>query len=94
MSSKYLEIAKKVKRIVEKYDKDAQVYLFGSVVEGKATPFSDIDIMIISQKREYEYKIKTEAYRKIDAPIEIHYITPDEYRSWYCRFVKKRVLIK
>ena len=91
MLNDYLEIARRVKRIVEKYDKDAEVYLFGSAVEGRVTVLSDIDIMVVSMKKECEYKVKTEAYKRIEAPIEIHYITPQEYQNWYRRFIGREL---
>jgi len=88
-----MQVSHKVKQIASKHDKDAQVYLFGSAAEGKTTGLSDIDIMIISKDRSMEYKIKVEVYKEVDAPVEIHYITEEEYERWYKRFVGKMIHI-
>lgn len=89
----YMAIAKKVKEITTKFDPDAEVYVFGSVVEGRITGASDIDILIISERKELEYKIKVEVAKNIDAPIQIHFATRDQYDRWYKRFINKKIKV-
>ncbi|MFW6194351.1 MAG: nucleotidyltransferase domain-containing protein [Halobacteriota archaeon] len=45
----YAEYAKLIKELAEDLLGNAEVYVFGSVVEGKSTPASDIDILIVSE---------------------------------------------
>ncbi|RLE53448.1 MAG: nucleotidyltransferase domain-containing protein, partial [Candidatus Methanomethylicota archaeon] len=40
-----MAVAEKVKNIIVKFDPNAEVYVFGSTVEGKITGASDIDIL-------------------------------------------------
>lgn len=46
----YREVAKKVGSIVERFDPEARVYVFGSVVRGNYTAASDIDILVVTTK--------------------------------------------
>ncbi|MCS7144743.1 MAG: nucleotidyltransferase domain-containing protein [Archaeoglobaceae archaeon] len=91
---KYMEYAKKIKEIAIELLGNADVFLFGSVVEGKATMASDIDVLIVSKntpKRILDRsKIVAEILKRIDvfAPFEIHLIREEEL-EWYKRFVKK-----
>ena len=54
--------AREIKNYILKILPDSQVFLFGSVVEGKATPASDIDVLITSsqmpKRQEDRAKIK------------------------------------
>jgi len=83
----YMEVARQVKEVVLSIDPKAEVYVFGSTVKGMYTAASDIDILVVSERKDLEYKIKVESYRRIDAPIEIHFTTPREYEQWYKRFI-------
>lgn len=86
----YMEIAMKVKEIVVKDFVNARIYVFGSVVEGRYTAVSDIDILVIVDVDvEEKQEIKVKVYREIDAPIELHVITFEEYEKWYKRFIGK-----
>ncbi|HDO21214.1 MAG: nucleotidyltransferase domain-containing protein [archaeon GB-1845-036] len=89
----YMAVAEKVKNIIVKFDPNAEVYVFGSTVEGKITGASDIDILVISEKENIKYKIKVEVAKKIDAPIQIHFTTRKHYERWYKRFINKKVKI-
>jgi len=46
----YMYVAHKVKEIIRKTDPDAKIYVFGSVVKGKYTASSDIDILVDFEK--------------------------------------------
>ena len=88
----YRRIARKVKEIVKKFDSRARVFVFGSVVRGKFTATSDIDILVITEKIDMKYEIMTEVYKSIDAPIELHIITQKQLNNWYLRFIDPQEL--
>lgn len=70
-----MEVAKCVENIVLKHDRQAKIYMFGSVVEGRYTAASDIDILIVTNLcRENAYRLKAEIYEIIDAPVELHIV--------------------
>jgi len=88
----YREIARRVKKIVTEKCGDARVLVFGSVVEGKATALSDIDILVICNlDRDERVRLKSEIYRRLgyDLPIELHITSEEEFQSWYKRFIGK-----
>lgn len=107
----YIEEARKLKRLygdfnelirricsfIKKYIDDAEIYLFGSMTQGKYTMASDIDLLIIT-RRKYELdvdRIKALIKREfIEIPLEIHIVTPREFRDWYMRFIKEDKLLK
>ena len=90
----YMHYAKLIKRVAEEELGKAEVYVFGSVVEKKHTPASDIDVLVVSEnapKSQWERsKIRAKILKSIDvfAPFEIHVVTPREF-EWYRRFCKK-----
>ncbi len=90
------ELAKSVKKAAERVLGRVRVYLFGSVVEGEATPSSDVDVMVVSEAVPSSVGERSKVIAKIleevglDAPVEVHLLRPEEER-WYLRFVKKRV---
>ena len=90
----YMDVARRVKEYVMGIDEEARVYVFGSVVEGRYTASSDIDILIVSDKipPENRAEVKAEIKRLIglDAPIQLHIASRREYESWYSRFIGKR----
>lgn len=89
----YVSIARKVKDIALRYAPDAKVYVFGSVVEGRYTAASDIDILIVTSLEEEEvHKMKARIYEEIDAPIQLHVVHPSKVQ-WYARFMNKFVEI-
>jgi len=89
----YRKIARKVKDIVRRRCPEVEVYVFGSVVEGKATAASDIDILVICEglSEEEKVKLKTEIWRELafSVPIELHITSRKMFESWYKRFIKK-----
>lgn len=90
----YKEVARKVKEVVRRIDPEAEVYVFGSVVKGRYTAASDIDVLIVTKKVGYRYRMMVEVYRKVKAPVELHVTTPEKLSSWYRRFIKPEELIK
>ncbi len=87
------EFLEEIKEIVRKDLKDAEIYLYGSVVEGEySVGLSDIDVAIVSdafkdrgKKLEFFGKITKEFF---DSPFEFHVLTEKEWESRK-RFVKK-----
>lgn len=95
----YIDYGRKIKEIVRKKLEDAEVYIFGSVVEGRSSPASDIDVLIVSKKmpsKQSERAMLTALILKeIDlyAPFEFHLVNLKEF-NWYKRFIRKLVRIE
>ena len=89
----YMEVARKVKEIVKSTWPDANVYVFGSVVEGRYTAASDIDILILVDRydKDEAYRVKALIYEAIDAPVEVHLATDREFETWYSRFIDRLI---
>jgi hypothetical protein len=87
----YREVARKVKSIANAVWSRSKVYVFGSVIKGKQTAMSDIDILIVVDgvTQEEAYAVKAKIYGSIDAPIELHVASSEEYKHWYMRFIDK-----
>ena len=87
----YRDVSKKVKSMVRESWKDARVYVFGSVIEGKYTAGSDIDIIVVVDcvTRDEAIRMKASVIKSIEAPIELHIATKEEYENWYCRFIDR-----
>lgn len=90
----YKKVLKKVKEIVHSIDPVAEIYVFGSVVRGEFTGASDIDVLIITKNIEKKYEIMVNVYKNVEAPIELHIVTPDMYRRWYKRFIDEKELVR
>lgn len=66
----------KLATVVAKLDPDAEVYLFGSVAENRHLLSSDIDILVVTEKKPGE--VLAELWREgIRDPFEIHVVTDD-----------------
>ncbi len=90
----YRKVALRVKEIVLGIDPEAEVYVFGSVVRGKFTAASDIDILVVTRRINQKYSMMVEVYRQVDAPIELHIATPEQVKKWFKRFIPAGELIK
>ncbi len=92
------EILENIKGVVEEELGIYEMYLFGSYVDGDYTLASDIDILIVSPKAPRRISDRARIVTRIlsvigdDAPIEIHIITPGEFK-WYKRFIRKLVRV-
>ncbi len=92
----YMALARRVKEAAGRELGEVRVYVFGSVVEGAATPSSDVDVMVVSaavprrwgERSALAARIASEV--GLDAPLELHLLTPEE-EGWYLRFVGRRV---
>ncbi len=73
---------------------EVRVYLFGSIAEGRDTPSSDIDVMVVSSRIPETAGERARVVARmledigLEAPLEIHTLRPGE-EIWYLRFVKK-----
>ncbi|MCD6348001.1 MAG: nucleotidyltransferase domain-containing protein [Candidatus Korarchaeota archaeon] len=83
----YRKVAKSVKEIVKRFDPEAEVYVFGSVVRGEYTGASDIDIMVVTERLDIKYDIMVEVYREVEAPVELHVVSRRQLERWYKRFI-------
>ncbi len=87
---RYREVAERSKEAARRVAKDARVYVFGSVLTGRYTAASDIDILIVADiGRDATDRLKAEIYRSVDAPVEVHVATPEQFERWYRRFVDR-----
>jgi len=79
---------------------ECEVYVFGSVVEGKMTGGSDVDILIISDnvpkcmRKIWELKAKIEEISQLPLyhPYEIHLVNKEE-AEWYMRHIKRKLKV-
>ncbi|MEM3151540.1 MAG: nucleotidyltransferase domain-containing protein [Candidatus Bathyarchaeia archaeon] len=90
----YLNVAKRVKAIVQDIDLSAQVHLFGSTVKNKATAISDIDILVVTEMLERKYDIMVKVYKALKEPLELHVINKAMFDGWYRRFISKEELVE
>ena len=88
MASK-TNIIRKLKALFSELKKDRVIeikaaYLFGSVVKGKNTKYSDIDLAIISDSFtgcRYDDRVKLNPYiLKINTNLEVHPFTTKEFK--------------
>lgn len=90
----YKFYCQKIKKEAENILGFVEVLVFGSIVKGKFTPKSDIDILIISENlpesQEERSKIRTKIKSNVGpfSPFQIHLATPKEYQGWYQNFIK------
>ncbi|MEO0270204.1 MAG: nucleotidyltransferase domain-containing protein [candidate division WOR-3 bacterium] len=83
----YLEYCKKIKKISEER--------FCSVVKGKWTPASDIDVLIISENLSENWEdnrlIRSKIKSRISlfTPFQLHLITESQYEDWFKRFIRE-----
>jgi len=92
--------SKKIAEASKKILGECKVFVFGSVVEGKATGGSDVDILIIcrnlpesrKERAEIIVKIEEEAGLPLYHPYEIHLVTEEEAK-WYFKHITKYIQI-
>ncbi|MCS7144060.1 MAG: nucleotidyltransferase domain-containing protein [Archaeoglobaceae archaeon] len=82
-----------IRRIVKEEVAEAELFLFGSVVEGDySIGLSDIDVAIVSDaflNRDLKLKILGILFEKFfDSPFEFHVLTKERW-EYYKRFIKK-----
>ena len=90
----YRRVAGEVKRIVREIDPRAEVYVFGSVVKGRCTGASDIDILVVTDMVDRRYDFMVRVYKAVDAPVELHVASPEQFERWYRRFIASDELVR
>ena len=90
----YRRVAGEVKRIVREIDPRAEVYVFGSVVKGRFTGASDIDILVVTDMVDKRYDFMVRVYKTVDAPVELHVASPEQFERWYRRFIASDELVR
>ncbi len=83
----YQEVLKQLKILVRGIDPEARIIFFGSVLRGDYTASSDIDIIVIPSVMAFKDKITLAVWRSLDAPVELHIITKEQFDEWYLRFI-------
>ncbi len=91
---RFREVGAEVKHILREIDPDVREFVFGSVVRGRFTAASDIDILVVTDDLSKKYEMMVEVYRRVEAPVELHITTPEKYRSWYSRFIPVDELVE
>ena len=95
MRREYRTLLRKFKEEVERsLGREVKVMAFGSVVEGRGRPSSDVDVLVIDRefgKLETRLEIYALARRVFGSvhPFELHLITPEEFENWYVKFIGK-----
>ena len=88
--------SKKIKEIAKEKLGKVEVIVFGSIIENKWGPSSDIDILIIPKVLPKDFEKRAQIRTKIKSqvgpfsPFQIHLATPEEYKNWYSHFIKKQ----
>ncbi len=99
---KYKEWLPKIANAAREVLGDVDVYLFGSVAEGKAAVSSDIDIMIVTHREDIARgRKRAEVIAEIEErvglpfvhPFEFHLMTEKEFRKWMRIFRPKLVRV-
>ncbi len=74
----------KVVEVAERLDPSCEVYLFGSVAEGRNLLSSDIDVLVATQARP-EHMLDEMWRCGVRDPFEIHVATPDALELYKAR---------
>lgn len=90
----FREIAERVKEIARSVDPEIKVFIFGSVISGRCTALSDIDILIVVRNLNRKYEIMTRVYKEIEAPVELHVTTKKLFEKWYKRFIDPSEIVE
>lgn len=77
----------KIKKAAKGFDKNAKVYLFGSVPENNYNYSSDIDVLIVTESNPDELRLKLWK-ADIKEPFEIHIHTPDKAKQIRAKLYK------
>ncbi|MEM0140190.1 MAG: nucleotidyltransferase domain-containing protein [Ferroplasma sp.] len=80
----YKEVVRSVYNIARSIDKDSRIFVFGSVISGKITNSSDVDILILGHNRKLYNIMYIKILKNVDAPIELHFVDEDGFK-WYSK---------
>jgi len=100
MIEKWREYVERIATSANEILGECEVYVFGSVIEGKWSGGSDVDILIISnripkrnkERGELKAKIEEKAGLPLIHPFEIHVVRREE-AAWYWKHIKKAIRI-
>lgn len=76
--------------LVKEADPQAEVYLIGSVAEGRHVFSSDIDVLVLTEKKADEI-LKKLWEAGVEDPFQIHVKTPEAFREWREKVVAIKV---
>ena len=88
-----LEVAVRVKRIVQSIDPEARFFLFGSAARGTRTAAGDIDVLGASELVDRKYDVMVSVYEEVLEPVEVHVTTRVKFETWYKRFIPSGELV-
>jgi hypothetical protein len=76
--------------IEERYPECLAAFVAGSVVDGRGTPTSDLDMVVITLRDEAPYR---ESIRYMGWPVELFVHTPESYKLYFASDAKRRAPI-
>jgi predicted nucleotidyltransferase len=89
MIKNHKEYLKIINKNIKLVIKEAQIYLFGSIIEGNLVAASDIDILIIAdipkkhlKRAEIIAKIEEKSGLPLSHPFEFQLMTQKEFDTW------------
>ena len=88
-----LEVAVRVKRIVQSIDPEARFFLFGSAVRGTRTAAGDIDVLVVSELVDRKYDVMVSVYKEVLEPVEVHVTTRVKFETLYKRLIPSIELV-
>ncbi len=83
------KILEEVKSLVRDIDPKSKLMFFGSVLKGAYNASSDIDLIIIPSEMKFKDQITIAIWQQVDAPIELHIITDEQFENWYLKFIDR-----
>lgn len=91
----YLYYSELIKKEAERVLGKVKVLVFGSILRKDEVP-QDIDVLIVSprfKKTSQKSKVQTAIWKKVGflSPFEFHFVTPEDYKSWYRYFIKEKI---
>jgi len=93
----YLQYAKQIKGKFEEMLGPVRLFIFGSVVKGTANIFSDIDLLVVTDKVSKDAGERAQVKREVlklfnfKAPFEIHFANTQDFIEWYEKIIDEKV---
>ena len=96
MLQKWRTYVKKIAKAFKKELPDAEIYIFGSVIEGREVGGSDVDILVVSnllpssnlERAKLKAKIEKDLKLPLYHPFEMHLANKEEAKHYF-KHVKK-----
>lgn len=89
MIENFKDYLKKINDAFKSVLEGAEIYIFGSALEGKQVGGSDIDVLIVAEvprkhlkRAEIIAEIEEKAGLPLAHPFEIHLIDPSQFNTW------------